>query len=314
MPVNGPLASWQDGPAKQGILDFVTDVTDENSPYFVPTAERIAVFDNDGTLWIEKPLMTQIEFIKDQIHPEDSVVTEHESKHSLFARITDAFEDSVVDLLNDLKNLSEELFDGVTTDEYKALVLKWITETKHPRYQKLYTELVYQPMIEVLQLFMQNHFQCYIVSGGSTDFVRPWCEKVYNIPCQNVIGSSLRTRVVEKDGQLELEYLPVPFYFDNGDAKVRSIGRIIGKQPIAAFGNSHGDAEMLRWVGRAKRHIAYLIHHTDAVREYQYSPDPTFLLGKSTLELAQQYQWSVVDMKNDWRNIFSFEDKGGIQV
>ncbi|XOV80129.1 MAG: HAD family hydrolase [Aestuariibacter sp.] len=310
MPINGALAlsSWRDGQAKQDILKFVEDVCNENSEFFVPEPDRIAVFDNDGTLWVEKPLMTQIEFIRDQIRPENDVEPEQESKHSLFDKIKDAFEDSVVDLLNDLKNLSEELLDGVTTDEYKAQVSKWIAKTRHPRYQRLYTELVYQPMMEVLQLFMQNNIQCYIVSGGSTDFVRPWCEDVYNIPTQNIIGSSLRTRVVEKDGELALEYLPVPFYFDNGDAKVRSIGRLIGKQPIAAFGNSHGDAEMLRWVGRAKRHIAYLIHHTDAVREYQYSPDPKFLLGKGTLELAKQYDWCVVDMKNDWATIFSFEN------
>lgn len=308
MPINGELAlsSWQDGQAKQALVDFITDVTDEQSDYFVPVSERIAVFDNDGTLWIEKPLMTQIEFIKDQIRPEEES-HQHESTHSLFGKIKDAFEDTVVDLLNDLRNLSEELLDGVTTDEYKAAVSKWIGKTKHPRFNTLYTDLVYQPMMEVLKLFMQHDFQCYIVSGGSTDFVRPWCEETYNIPTQNIIGSSLRTRVVEKDGELVLEYLPVPFYFDNGDAKVRSIGRLIGKQPIAAFGNSHGDVEMLRWVGRAKRHISFLIHHTDPVREYEYSPDPKFLLGKGTLELAKEYNWCVVDMKNDWRKVFSFD-------
>lgn len=303
---NACLASWANGSVKDEILKFIADVTDENSEYFVPVTDRIAVFDNDGTLWVEKPLMTQIEYIKDKLLPSESEENQHKAT-SFLEKVKDAFEDTVVDFLHDIKNLSEDLLDGVTMQEYKEDVEKWISVTQHPRFHCLYTELVYTPMLEVLKLFSQHQFQCFIVSGGSTDFVRPWCEGVYDIPTQNVIGSSLRTKLVEKGGKLYLEYLPVPFYFDNGDAKVRSIGRLIGKQPIAAFGNSHGDVEMLRWTGQAKRSISYLIHHTDAEREYAYSPDPKIHFGKSTLKLAKEYNWQVVDMKNDWLKIFSFD-------
>ncbi|MBE1300424.1 MAG: haloacid dehalogenase-like hydrolase [Alteromonadaceae bacterium] len=302
------LNSWQDGEVKAAILSFIDDVTDPNSEYFVEETNRIAVFDNDGTLWVEKPLMTQIEFIKDMLCPDDDEVELHSTeKMSFLDKVKDRFEDTVVDFINDIKNAAEELLDGVTMAEYKQSVRDWIGKTRHPRFDVLYTELTYTPMQEVLSLFRDNGFDCFIVSGGSTDFVRPWCEPTYRIPKQNIIGSSLRTKLSEKDGELHLEYLPVPFYFDNGDAKVKSIGRLIGKQPIAAFGNSHGDVEMLRWTGQAKRSISCLVHHTDAEREYKYSPDPAFHLGKSTLKMADQFGWHVIDMKRDWRKVFNFD-------
>ncbi len=301
-----PLSYWRDGGVKTAIQAFLSDVTEVGSEFFVPETDRIAVFDNDGTLWVEKPLMTQIEFIKDQVCPDDQPEAAHK-KSSFIDKLKDAFDDTVVDFLNDIKDLAEDVLDGVTIGEYHNEVEKWIKVTKHPRFQCLYTELTYSPMQQVLQLFRRHGFQCFIVSGGSTDFVRPWCEPTYQIPKQNVIGSSLRTRLVESDGRLDLQYLPVPFYFDNGDAKVRAIARLIGKQPIAAFGNSHGDIEMLRWAGQAKRSISCLVHHTDPEREYAYSPDPELHFGQSTLSLAKEYQWQVIDMAKDWAKIFNFD-------
>jgi phosphoserine phosphatase len=298
-----PLSQWNEGEVKHAVLQFLSDITDETSNVFVPPTERIAVFDNDGTLWCEKPLLTQLEFIKDQfVHGQD-----HSQAHthfSVFDRIQEQVESAIEHLANDVADVSKHLLAGVTVEQYSQDVLDWISQAKHPRFDCLYTKLCYSPMMEMLSLFRAFNFQCYIVSGGSTDFVRPWCESVYQVPTQNVIGSSLRTHLVEKSGKLILEYLPVPFYFDDGAAKVKSINRLIGKQPIAAFGNSSGDVQMLRWTKQAKRSIACLIHHTDDVREYKYSPDSLLHEGPSTLDLAKRYDWSVVDMKRDWREIF----------
>ena len=301
--IQDPLALWNEGDPKHRVLQFLSEVTHESSNKFVPVSERIAVFDNDGTLWCEKPLLAQLEFIKDQltVRNNDPHIHGHDSA---FNRIEQEIEHAVGQWANDITELSKHLLVGATVEQYSQTVLDWITQAKHRRFDCLFTTLCYSPMMEMLSLFRAHDFQCFIVSGGSTDFVRPWCESVYQVPKQNIIGSSLRTQLVEKTGKLILEYLPVPFYFDDGAAKVKSINRLIGKQPIAAFGNSSGDVQMLRWTKQAKHSIACLIHHTDEVREYKYSPDSILHEGPSTLTLAKKYGWCVVDMKKDWRQVF----------
>lgn len=291
------LPSWSDVTFKQKVKSFLADTTNPDSTDFVPVSDRIAVFDHDGTLWVEKPIMTQIEFIRGQFDELDSV-----SKAGSFI---DSIEASVSDIFNDIAGLSKEFIKGLSLQEYHDNVLRWLSVAKHPRFGCAYTDLFYQPMRELIDLLQQHDFQCFIVSGGTSAFIRPWCETTYNIAKQNVIGSSLRTHVVERSGKIELEYLPVPFYFANGDAKVRSIGRVIGKQPIVAFGNTDGDVEMLRYTQNAKRSLVGLIHHTDEVREYKYSPDSFRLFGESTLSKAENYGWHVVDMKTDWQTIFA---------
>lgn len=304
---NSPaLHSWHHSPIRQAIESFLTDVTDKQSEYFVPEHERIAVFDNDGTLWTEKPLLAQLAFFKDRIRPDDDLPRDV-TQSGLFAKAVELFEDKVIDLFDDVADLMKELLDGVTTEEFESAVLQWLAEARHPRFQLPWTQLVYQPMLEVLQLFRAHRFQCFIVTGSSTDFVRPWSVPIYNIPQPNIIGSSLRTRLVEKKDRLHLEYLPVPFVITNGDEKVESIARRIGKQPIAAFGNSRGDIEMLRWTGQARRSLCALVHHTDAEREYAYSPDPPMHFGAGTLEQADTYDWQVVDMKRHWRKVFAHD-------
>lgn len=301
-----PLVSWKAGALRDAILTFLHEVTTPESEYFVPVSDRVAVFDNDGTLWVEKPLLAQLAFFRDRIRPDDDPPRALKQT-SLFERAAHLFEDAVVDLFEDLADLIKDLVDGVTTDEFKEAVMAWMTEAKHPRFQVPYTQVVYQPMLEVLDLFRQHQFACYIVTGSSSDFVRPWSVPIYQVPEPNVVGSSLRTRLVERDDRLQLEYLPVPFVLANGDAKVEAIGRRIGKQPIAAFGNSRGDIEMLRWTSQAQRSLCCLVHHTDSVREYEYSPDPPFHFGPPTLEMAEQQGWHRVDMKSDWRRIFSHD-------
>jgi len=297
------LSHWNDSEVKQAIISFVNDVTDKNSPDYVQSSDRIAVFDHDGTLWLEKPVMTQIEFITTQFDSEGKPDGETSSE-TFLNKVKEKLEWTIKDLFEDIGGLTKEFLDGLSLEEYHDKVLNWLSQAKHPRFKRPYTELVYSPMMDVISLFQTNGFQCFIVSGGTTAFIRPWCQATYNIPTQNVLGSSLRTRLVEREGIMQLEYLPIPFYFDNGDAKVRAIGRIIGKQPIAAFGNTDGDIEMLRYTSQAKRSLTALIHHTDAEREYKYSPDSFHHLGESTLEMAKKYGWHVVDMKTHWRQIF----------
>lgn len=296
------LPSWADSPRKTAILDFIANTTSSNSKHFLPVEDRIAVFDNDGTLWVEKPINTEVAFFKDLLlkHPDNQ--PEH---HGILGKLEHAFEHKAMELLNDIEQLAGYLFKGLSIDEFNAVIMNWLSHAKHPRFHTLYTNLAYKPMQEVLALFHQHQFVCYIVSGGTADFIRPWSPMVYKIQPPQVIGSSLKTHVDYHDSRMVLELEPIPFYFDNGPAKVRSINRIIGKVPAAAFGNSHGDVEMLTWAGQNPGSLAMLIHHTDAEREYEYSPDPIWHLGKSTLTLASDRQWQVMDMKTDWLTVFN---------
>ena len=303
-----PLSLWTTSFVKEAILNFVADVTNEQHADFVPVADRIAVFDNDGTLWVEKPLLAELTFIKEQLQFKRGK-TDGE-RLSFFEKLKDVCEDAAQTLLSEAKDLAEDLLDGVTIHEYEQAVKEWISQALHPRFKQPYTSLTYSPMQQVLRLFQQHQFQCFIVSGGSTDFIRPWSGPIYQIDKPNVIGSSLRTKLVEKNKRLHLEYLPIPFYFDNGAAKVRSIARLIGKQPIAAFGNSSGDIEMLRYTRQAPRSLACLIHHTDDEREYAYSPDSSLHFGKDTLEYAKEGDWEVVNMKLHWLEVFGQPQRG----
>lgn len=297
-----PLPSWHEGKVKKAILDFIKQVTTPESIHYVEESERIATFDHDGTLWVEKPLLTQMAFYKRELLETDVL-----EGTSFLKRGLNWFVCGVRDLPHLVKLLLSYFYSGLTTTEYRTEVKKWLMSAKHPRYQRKYTELVYQPMQEVLQLFTAHGFTNYIVSGGSANFIRPWSEMAYNIPENRIIGSSTRTRLSQRNKNLVVKLEPFPFTFDYRSGKVLGIERRLAKQPIAAFGNSLGDVEMLRWTHPEKTSLCVLIHHTDDVREYKYKPDPWFHIGKKTLTYAQQLNWQVVDMKNDWRNVFRFE-------
>lgn len=296
------LPSWAESPRKAAIIDFIDRTTSTDSPYFLPVVDRIAVFDNDGTLWVEKPMNTEVTFFKDLLlnHPEKPC--EH---HGIFGKLEHAFEHKAMELLNDIEQVAGYLFKGLTIDEFNHVITQWLATATHPRFDTLYTNLAYKPMLEVLELFHQHQFVCYIVSGGTSNFIRPWSSEVYKIQPPQVIGSSLKTQVDYRDDRMVLELEPIPFYFDNGSAKTRAINRIIGKVPAAAFGNSHGDVEMLTWVGQNPGALSMLIHHTDAEREYEYSPDPALHFGESTLDIADKRQWQIMDMKSDWLTVFN---------
>ena len=298
------LPSWQEGKAKQAIIDFVQRVTDDKSDCYVALEDRIATFDNDGTLWVEKPVLTQLEFFKDALFGENEA-----RNNSGWFKLIRFIKRVLWDTAHFFKVILALLHSGLTTDEYRAKVSDWIEVAKHPRYKCLYTDLAYLPMLELLLYLEQHGFKNYIVSGGTSSFIRPWSQRIYRISADRIIGSSLRTKLSEKGEQLVVKLEPIPFFFDNRSHKVLGIERALAKKPIAAFGNSLGDVEMLRWAGQQPTTLCMLIHHTDEVREYKYSPDPSYHFGKKTLTWAQELDWQVVDMKNDWKQIFKFESK-----
>jgi phosphoserine phosphatase len=297
-----PLPSWQEGKIKSRIIEFIKQVTDENSQYFVAPEQRLATFDNDGTLMVEKPLLAQVAYFKRKLLNGEPL-----TNVSKLHRILSWCKDVLFDALNLLRFAFYFLRTGITTDEYRDSVARWIAIAKHPRFQQKYTELAYLPMIEVLAYFEAHGFKNYIVSGSSANFIRPWSQRVYRVSANRVIGSSLRTRLGKRNGELAVKLEPIPFSIENRAGKVLSIERRLAQRPIAAFGNSYGDVDMLRWARTEQQSLCVLIHHTDEKREYKYSPNTRFRWGKNTLTYAKELNWQVVDMKNDWRIIFSFE-------
>jgi len=303
-----PLPSWNDGKAKQSIIEFVAKVTNEGSPDFVPLAERIAVFDNDGTLWAEQPMYFQFLFMLDRVkvlapqHPEWK--TEEPFASLLKGDVKTALSGGE----RSLGQLAMATHAGMTSEEFEKVVKDWITTAKHPKTGRLFTEMVYQPMLELLAYLRANGFKTFIVSGGGIEFMRPWSEQVYGIPPEQVIGSSIKTKFELRDGQPVLVRLPEMNFVDDGPGKPVGIQMHIGRRPVAAFGNSDGDLEMLQWTatGNGPRFCLY-VHHTDSEREWAY--DRQSHIGKldKGLDEAQAKGWILVDMKIDWKYIFAFE-------
>lgn len=302
------LSSWNDGPTKESIVRFVEAVTDENSPDYVEPSKRIAVFDNDGTLWCEQPIYPQVEFIVSSAkeyakdHPEVR-------EDALFkAAVAGDMETLAKSGSRGSQTLINRTHNGLTVDDYSANVMKWLAATKHPRFNEPYTSCVYKPMLEVIAYLKKNGFTNYIVSGGGCEFMRPWTEKVYDIPPEHVIGSTCKLEFANTDGKPVIKRtLEIDFICD-ADRKPVAIERTIGRRPIAAFGNSNGDLQMLQWTtaGDGKR-FGLLVHHTDAEREYAYDRNSKVGRLGSALDEAIKKNWTVVDMKNDWKQIFPFQ-------
>jgi len=306
-----PLPSWNDGPAKQSIITFVEKVTKPGSPDFVPVPERIAVFDNDGTLWCEQPLPVQLFFTLDRVKALAPQHPEWKGKEP-FASLLKG------DLKGALKGGEKALLEimmvthaGMTTEEFEKIVKDWIATAKHPKTGKLYTDMVYQPMLEVLAYLRANGFKTFIVSGGGIEFMRPWTERVYGIPPEQVVGSSIKTKFELRDGKPVLVRLPVLNFNDDKGGKPVGINQHIGRRPIAAFGNSRGDKEMLEYTqGGSGARYELLVLHDDAAREYAYGPAkglPDVKLGAFTqavYDQAQKEGWTVVSMKDDWKTVF----------
>lgn len=301
-----PLPSWNDGRAKRSILDFVAATTRQGSPDFVPVAQRIAAFDNDGTLWVEQPMYTQLAFALDRVkalaadHPEWGQTQPFKAAiEGDMKTLGEAGERGLVELIM-------ATHAGMTTTEFEAVVEAWIATARHPRFNRPYTELVYQPMLEVLAFLRANGFQTFIVSGGGIEFMRPWTEQVYGVTPQQVVGSSIKTRFEMRDGTPTLFRLPQVNFIDDKAGKPVGINEHIGRRPIAAFGNSDGDLEMLQWTTLAgnRRRLGVIVHHTDAEREYAYDRHSQFGRLDAALDAAAVNKWTVVSMKDDWKEIF----------
>ena len=309
-----PLPSWNDGKAKQSIVTFVEKVTKPGSPDFVPVAERIATFDNDGTLWCEQPLPVQGYFALDRVKALAPQHPEWKTKEPFASLLKGDLKTALNGGDQALLDLLMATHTGMTTVEFEQIVEDWIATAKHPKTGRLDTEMTYQPMLELLAYLRANGFKTYIVSGGGVEFMRPWSEKVYGIPPEQVIGSSVKTEFEMRDGQAVLLRLPELNFNDDKGGKPVSINQYIGRRPIMAFGNSDGDREMLEYTqgGRGARFML-LVLHDDATREYAYGPAkglPDVKLGAFTQALydqAQKESWTVVSMKSDWKQVFPAE-------
>ena len=303
-----PLPSWNDGATKQSILDFVAAVTREGSPDFVPPAERIATFDNDGTLWVEHPMYTQLAFALDRVKALSPQHPEWKDTQPFKAALEGDMKTLAETGEHGLMALLMATHSGMTTNEFQNIVVDWIATARDPRFKRPYTELAYLPMIELLGFLRASGFKTFIVSGGGVEFMRPWTERVYGVPPEQVVGSSIKTRFQMRDGRPELFRLGEINFIDDNVGKPVGINEYIGRRPIAAFGNSDGDLEMLQWTTMTGgRRLGLIVHHTDAEREYAYDRDTSFGRLDKALDAAAINKWTVVDMKNDWKRIFAFE-------
>jgi hypothetical protein len=297
------LPSWNDGPARQAIVKFVADVSREGAPTYVPPAQRIAVFDNDGTLWSEQPLYFQFIFMLDQVKAAAPQHPEWRGNPAFQALLAG---DHAAMMSNEKALLELALLanTGMTADDYDARIRAWLAEARHPKTRRLYTEMVYQPQLELLAYLRAHGFKTFIVSGGSVDFMRPWSERVYGIPPEQVVGSFIQLKSETKDGQLSLVRQP-GMDVNDGPGKPVGIYRQIGRHPILAFGNSDGDLQMLQYTTTGTGpHLALLVHHDDAQREFAY--DRLSSIGKldRAWDEALARGWTVVSMKNDWSQIY----------
>ena len=301
-----PLPSWNDTAAKRTIIEFVDRTTTSGGPDFVPPAERIATFDNDGTLWCEQPVYFQLAFAIDQVKALAPKHPEWKTQQPFKALLEKDMKGVGAAGKTGLLQIMAATHTGMTTDEFSRSVRDWLATAKHPRFNRPFDSLVYQPMLELLAYLRANGFKTFIVSGGGIEFMRPWMEKTYGIPPEQVVGSSGVVKFqTGADGKPELIKLAKMEFVDDGPGKPVGINRFIGRRPILAFGNSDGDLQMLQWTvaGRGAR-LAALLHHTDAEREYAY--DRQSKIGKldKALDEATARGWTVVDMKRDWKAVF----------
>ena len=303
-----PLPSWNEGVTKQAIIAYVNDVTAEGSENFIPVSERIATFDNDGNLWSEKPAYFQLFFAMDRIkvlapeHPEWKTTQPYQAV-----------------LENDMKTLMSygehgliqivmATHAGNTVSEFEQIVKDWLATAKHPRFDRPFTDLVYQPMLELMDYLKTNNFKTFIVSGGGIEFMRPWVEGVYGIPKDQVIGSSIKTAYDYNDGNPVIRRLPELNFIDDKEGKPEGINQYIGRKPVFASGNSDGDLQMMRWAdSNTLPSFQIYVHHTDSIREWAYDRKSSVGRLDKGLDEANEKGWTVIDMKNDWKVVYPFE-------
>ncbi len=304
-----PLSSWNDGPTKASITGFVARVTAQDGPDYVAPAERIAVFDNDGTLWAEQPMYVQLAFVLDRVKALAPQNPGWKTKQPFNAVLDGDMRALAASGEQGLMQLIGATHAGMTSDEFAKVATEWLATSRHPRFKRPYTELVYQPMLELLSYLRANGFKTYIASGGGVEFMRPWTERVYGIPPEQVLGSSIKTKFEMRDGRPVIFRLPQINFIDDKVGKPIGINQHIGRRPIAAFGNSDGDLEMLQWTTMSGGvRFGLIVHHTDAEREFAYDRQAHFGKLDKALDAAAVNKWTVVDMKRDWKKVFPFQE------
>lgn len=300
-----PLASWNHTSTRQAVLDFVERVTDPDSPDFVSPAQRIATFDNDGCLWSEQPMYFQAMFIFDRVKALAPQHPEWQTQEPFAAVLRGDLKAALAGGEKSLLELTMATHAGMTTEEFSEIVTDWLATAKHPKTGRKYTEMVYQPMLELLAYLRANEFKTFIVSGGGIEFMRPWTEEVYGIPPEQVVGSSIKTKFEIRAGKPVLVRLPELSFIDDKAGKPVGINQHIGRRPIFAAGNSDGDLQMLQWTAAGEgARFCLLVHHTDAQREWAYDRDSHVGRLDKALIAAEKQDWTVVDMKTDWKRIY----------
>lgn len=303
-----PLPSWNEGTTKTAILDFVNKVTTEDSPAFVPVKDRIATFDNDGNLWSEQPIYFQLEFALDRIKETADQHPEWSSKQPFKGVLEDDMDEVLKTGMHGLMELVMASHSGMTAEEFDAIVTNWLSTAKHPRFKRPYNELIYQPMLELLEYLRANEFKTFIVSGGGVDFMRVWTEDAYGIPPYQVVGSTIKTEFDYNNGQALIRKVAKLDFIDDKDGKPVGINKFIGKRPIFASGNSDGDLQMLQYAD-ANEYPSFMLylHHTDSEREWAYDRESHIGKLDKGLDEAADKGWTVIDMKNDWKVIYPFQ-------
>jgi phosphoserine phosphatase len=305
-----PLPSWNDTAPKKAIVAFVERVTTPGSPDFVTPAERIAAFDNDGTLWAEQPLYFQAIYIFDRIEQLAPEHPEWKEKEPFASVLRGDRKAALAGGEKALLEMAMATHAGMSTEEFGQMVIEWLARSTHPTTGRRYTEMVYQPMLELLAYLRANGFKTFIVSGGGIEFMRPWVERIYGIPPEQVVGSSIKTKYEVRDGRPALMRLPELNFFDDKDGKPVGINQHIGRRPIMAFGNSDGDFQMLEWTtaGEGPR-FGFLLHHTDSEREWAYDRESHIGRLDRGLDEGPSRGWTILDMANDWKVVFPSETR-----
>lgn len=305
-----PLPSWNDGTSKKSIIDFVTKTTTEGSADFIPVADRIACFDNDGTLWSEQPMYFQLAFALDQVKTLAPQHPEWKTKQPFKALLEGDLKTALAGGEKGLMEIVMSTHAGMTTEDFEKSVKDWLATATHPKTGKHYNEMIYQPMVELLNYLRANGYKTFIVSGGGVDFMRPWVEHAYGIPPDQVVGSSGKVKYeVKEDGTPVLIKLSELNFIDDKEGKPVGIHQYIGKRPVFAVGNSDGDYAMLQWTSTATGYPRFgmIVHHTDSVREWVYDRSSHIGQLEKGLDDASKYNWLIVDMKNDWIKVYSFD-------
>jgi phosphoglycolate phosphatase-like HAD superfamily hydrolase len=301
----GDLPSWNDGPSKTAILQFVSAVTDKNGKDYVEPSGRIAVFDNDGTLWVEQPIYTQLAFALDRVKELASHHPEWKTEQPFKAALEGDMKTIGASGMNGLMEIVMATHSGMTAAEFETTASNWLVTEKHPKFNRLYTECVYQPQLELLAYLRANGFKTFIVSGGGVQFMRPWTEAVYGIPPEQVVGSSIVSEFQIKDGKPVLVRMPKIAFVNDKAGKPAGIYQHIGRRPILAFGNSDSDMQMVEYtLAGDGRRLGLFVHHTDAEREYAYDRESHVGTLDKALDQAAANGWIIVDMKKEWKSVF----------